>query len=299
MVARWEEALDKLLEMYVDWNTPAGEAYSKDVVQTSYKDAERVLSNLHGMVSHQLWMAEPLYIDPDMMTLVEKASETFEPEPLYEQDLMIPFGFVCLPRPLYYVVHDDEDIERRISYRYILWGVERHVYRDGLSDDVCWITIWHDYQDEDDFPRLHPSRFPQLLVVIPWPWGTTYPNNKMGQWYQVAKPLQTLWRLMQQTISMSTSERASRGVTKRALRADYTAKNITVIRLRRPKAIKDEDAEPHLVDWSHRWYVGGHWRNQFYPSLNAHRQIWINPYIKGPEEKPLELRKMRVFELVR
>jgi hypothetical protein len=179
-------------------------------------------------------------------------------------------------------------------------GIEHHIWYDrGYSMTYAWLRSGEIVKIRTIFLDTYKGRFPQLLAVIPWPWGAVYSDNKLGQWYQVAKPLQTLWRLMQQTISMSTSERASRGVTKRALRVDYTAKNITVIRLRRPKAIKDDDAEPHLVDWSHRWYVGGHWRNQFYPSLNAHRQIWINPYIKGPEEKPLELRKMRVFELVR
>jgi hypothetical protein len=67
-------------------------------------------------------MAEPIYVDPDMMTLVEKASETFEPEPLYEQDLLTPFGFIALPRPLFYEVRREDGSKALCSYRYIIWG---------------------------------------------------------------------------------------------------------------------------------------------------------------------------------
>jgi hypothetical protein len=33
--------------------------------------------------------------------------------------------------------------------------------------------------------------------------------------------------------------------------------------------------------------VRGHWRNQWYPSLNARRPLWIAPYLKGPDDAPL------------
>ncbi|MDE2103062.1 MAG: hypothetical protein KGL39_37805 [Patescibacteria group bacterium] len=50
--------------------------------------------------------------------------------------------------------------------------------------------------------------------------------------------------------------------------------------------------------YDHRWLVSGHWRNQWYPSFNGHRQIWIQPYVKGPEEMPLEPQR-RVFSVTR
>lgn len=44
------------------------------------------------------------------------------------------------------------------------------------------------------------------------------------------------------------------------------------------------------VEWSHRWLVRGHWRQQWYASEGVHRAIYINPHIKGPEDKPLIVR---------
>lgn len=40
-------------------------------------------------------------------------------------------------------------------------------------------------------------------------------------------------------------------------------------------------------EYRHRWIVRGHWRNQYYPSRNDHRPIWIDPHLAGPEDKPL------------
>lgn len=43
-------------------------------------------------------------------------------------------------------------------------------------------------------------------------------------------------------------------------------------------------------DYTHRWIVNGHWRNQWLPSRKTHRAQWIAPYVKGPEDKPLVVR---------
>lgn len=62
-----------------------------------------------------------------------------------------------------------------------------------------------------------------------------------------------------------------------------------VIRLRvaesQPKGI-------HVIgeqrEWQHRWVVGGHFRNQACGPKHAdHRLIYIHPYLKGPDDKPL------------
>lgn len=45
------------------------------------------------------------------------------------------------------------------------------------------------------------------------------------------------------------------------------------------------------VEWSRRWMVRGHWRLQPYgPRRTLRRAQWIDPYVKGPEDKPLDVR---------
>jgi hypothetical protein len=44
-------------------------------------------------------------------------------------------------------------------------------------------------------------------------------------------------------------------------------------------------------EWSHRWIVNGHWRNQpVGPGRKETKLIWIAPYEKGPKDKPLIVR---------
>lgn len=55
---------------------------------------------------------------------------------------------------------------------------------------------------------------------------------------------------------------------------------------------------------TYQFLVRGHWRNQWYPSLGpatehgSHRQIWIDPHVKGPAGAPF-LAKQKVTALVR
>jgi hypothetical protein len=113
----------------------------------------------------------------------------------------------------------------------------------------------------------------------------------------IEQHVQCLWRLMQQTITTHTQFRATRPVRRRYERAKVDERAITVIQLRRPNT--PAAGEHRDVEWSHRWLVAGHWRNQWYPTLKLHRQIWISPYVKGPEDAPLQVRKERVFALTR
>ena len=55
---------------------------------------------------------------------------------------------------------------------------------------------------------------------------------------------------------------------------------------------------PQDVEWSCRWIVGGHWRNQAYAN-GEHKLIYILPYVKGPEDKPLKVPSHTVYSVSR
>lgn len=49
-----------------------------------------------------------------------------------------------------------------------------------------------------------------------------------------------------------------------------------------------------------QWVVGGHWRNQACgPKMGDRRLTYINPYIKGPDDKPLKPQAQKVFAVDR
>lgn len=68
------------------------------------------------------------------------------------------------------------------------------------------------------------------------------------------------------------------------------------------RSLEHKHGEPtgNAPDWQYQWAVRGHWRQQFYASDRSHRPVWIQPYIKGPDDKPLKERAAGVlFDVAR
>jgi hypothetical protein len=105
---------------------------------------------------------------------------------------------------------------------------------------------------------------------------------------------------LQQRILVAPSLRPERGTRRRLERADWpTEPVVRVIQLRRLEHRPTHGPAQTEHEWSCQWLVRGHWRQQFYPSKHANQPIWITPYIKGPENKPLKPPRATVFAVVR
>jgi len=104
-----------------------------------------------------------------------------------------------------------------------------------------------------------------------------------------------LWRIMatcttmmQQRIAVTAPVEIDRATRRRLVRAGLPpAPNIRLIDLRRPTEREGHPGPGSPVEWSHRWIVDGHWRNQWHPAEKKHQPVWIAPHVKGPEDKPL------------
>jgi hypothetical protein len=105
----------------------------------------------------------------------------------------------------------------------------------------------------------------------------------------VARWVSAAWHLMARPIAAREPGVVDRAAVKRARRADVDPA-VTVITLRQARRAPSGE-EPRRVDWRARWLVRGFWRQQWYPSLGAHRAIWIDAYVKGPEDRPLRIRE--------
>lgn len=311
MPARWEETYDTQLDMFKLWRSDKGirllSGYAQSVMASSPESqlAKSVYHDFPDKLASALFLSDPVYIEPDMMTLLEVAYPNFEPEPLQPTDLICESGFALLPRPMYITdVHG-----KSVSYRAINWHPVTFATGDENESTTTghglYLTLYSKMGDEDDYLREAYAAGKELfpidwmpLHVTPWPFGMGYDGQNAGL-RTVAQQVQCLWRLMAQTIATRTESRPGKEFRRRWERADWKEKAVTVIRLRRPRAEQDADHEPGSVEWSHRWLVGGHWRNQWYASVGLHRQIWISPFIKGPADKELVVRKLHVYEFVR
>jgi hypothetical protein len=101
--------------------------------------------------------------------------------------------------------------------------------------------------------------------------------------------LATFWALCSQKIAVETRERPSRQFQRQTHREGHKLDEIRVINLREPT--RTTEPVGGEVEWSHRWIVGSHWRNQWYPSKGQHAPKLIEAYVKGPEDKPLIVRE--------
>lgn len=332
MTSRWEEVLDQQLALH-NWLTGRhGQMFGAGYFESAYtsplpgegnpewtsiEDARSAGARWARGLGVATFNAEPIYIDPDMMTVVEAAVDGFRPEPLAETDLITPNGFLLMPRSLWLL----DPSGNRLSWRAAVWAP----VANGIS-----LTLLHDVFDPDDMDARHGGfndyisslgmKWTSPFIpthVVKWDFGAMHPGMTGShdvKWSHdgfVIEPtaeetsatahrqVQGLWRLLVQHLAAPTKQRPPRQAVKRARAAKLPNEHVTVVYLRRPPQETEKADMPVLVNWTHRWVVGGHWRNQWYPSESIHRQIWISPFVKGPEELPLVVNKARIFRLVR
>ena len=60
---------------------------------------------------------------------------------------------------------------------------------------------------------------------------------------------------------------------------------IQEVMLRRLK--RKETRDELGIEYKYQWTVAGHIRSQWYPSTQEHKMIYIEPYLKGPEDAPM------------
>jgi hypothetical protein len=102
--------------------------------------------------------------------------------------------------------------------------------------------------------------------------------------------------LMNQRLAARIEHPIPREVKRRAEKQKLVQPPILrVISLRRLEAARPKDGKPKPVDWQWQWEVRGHWRNQHCPSTGEHKPVFIEAYVKGPEDKPLKPPGLKLF----
>jgi len=103
--------------------------------------------------------------------------------------------------------------------------------------------------------------------------------------------------LMAQRLAHHVKEPADRATRRRIARTPEAARAVSLIRvvsLRRLEEDRKADPAGHEVDWQWKWWVRGHWRTVTDKAGQA-RQIFIEKYAKGPEDKPWKPDQVKIF----
>lgn len=107
--------------------------------------------------------------------------------------------------------------------------------------------------------------------------------------------LAALWLMSALPVAETTVEPGDRAARKRSARANVGS-DVRLVGVR-PRAITNSTkGEGGERNYSHRWIVGGDtggfWRQQACGrGYSQHRPVWIEPYIAGPEDKPLHVKE--------
>lgn len=164
-----------------------------------------------------------------------------------------------------------------------------------------------------DKERARLSPFPATRWV--WPFGASidsvhekHPAHHLGERTDQSRlHVEHFGRIilaaltwLQQRIIVTSLGQIERHRKKQIAREHDVAppSDVKVIQLRRTESQPSlQKSGIEAVDWSCRWIVGGHWRNQ--PYKDERKLIYIMPYVKGPEDKPLKVPSQTVYSVSR
>lgn len=112
-------------------------------------------------------------------------------------------------------------------------------------------------------------------------WGQAYPLDiGLGT---LGEKMLKFFAFLNSPYTVINKHRPERAARREALRAGVVEEpEVHVVTLRQPVATTQESSSSKSVNWQHRWWVRGHFRAQWVPSLEGHRLTWIAPYVKGP-----------------
>lgn len=260
--------------------------------------------------------AECFYVDPTMVPLVCSAGAVVPDDTHLEpHDLPAPVGFLVVGGGATLCHLHEPGGDGQISaevFNTVLWAASSgHVYvaRFELARDGWYLLDAATLEFGRPLPpptRTKDRAYPRRLVI---PGGQPDASHE-----QVALPIgpearelmaapesqgsdaglrwvMACWRLMGQTIADIEPVVPTRQQRRQLERRNVPVRTVTVIRLRRRGSRGDGGT---TVNWTHRWVVRGHWRQQPCKNENGDwttRPVFIHPYIKGPDEAPLLVRR--------
>jgi hypothetical protein len=248
------------------------------------------------------------YVTPELADVIEQMGQAMPPDMLRQTDLgTTPKGFVVFGVPWSYMNYDRGDYKGMIPIRAIAWEESQYVRQadDSLKLGVqLFLYADWDWVDAVSGGVRDLATKPQILLVDLWAW--TYdtwwmdaaPNDQPDQHHatlhvgQMRRNLLALWRFMNEEVVHRRRFRPPRPALRRWGRSGKPMPEdgcIVTVHLRRstkptPKVEREGESE---IEWSHRWWVRGHYR---YNPKTAQKDIWIRPYVKGPEHLPIILK---------
>lgn len=238
--------------------------------KVAYRDfAELVLSAEED--GHYLGNHTPVLVSKEMSAITAKWDESFIETPLVEGEAPFPTG--CIIMYPFGVP------------TFILWGVSGNgLFEHGSRWDIHLTLVSFpegEVTGAGFFFKFHKGQYFTLHTE----------GNQPSQEDDIAAmvnlgTLRATWALMNSKIFIGKTTPKPRRHAGGSL---VNVPDLLVYRLRKREYGKS--GNPVDVQWSHRWVVNGHWANiACGPGRKQRRPVYIAPYVKGPEDKPLVIK---------
>ncbi len=263
-------------------------------------------------------------VHPSIVKLVDDAAQTIPDLTIRPEMFKSYCGFVWLEEPCkreLYVPADDATFI--VALHAISW---QYVNMDRMSDERRPYAHAHP-QTPDEATGVSVTYWCKPMwadVPIPAAWGTlhwgedwgtakarymqegrlirgTAGEEQMGDNYHDF--LLALLSFLESEVVITERATIGHNGTVRRIRKQTgrPPREIEVVKLRRRSLGETEAQERSSIEYDCQWFVRGHWRQQACgPRMSQRRAIWIKPYRKGPDDKPVkDGSARRIFEVVR
>ncbi|MHA6764730.1 hypothetical protein [Streptacidiphilus sp. PAMC 29251] len=238
----------------------------------------------------RLRSADLFYVSDDMTDLAESAAESLPDFRVETFDVPATEGFMVFGHPLHNVIVEHDDTLGHIQG--VAWGIASNTDL-GLS---LWLSFYANLEhDWDSIMAINPGlgrggAWPKWMYEVDAEWSfapaSAQVSPQNSPLYLWGRTVIAAWLLMQQSLATVEQLEPDRAARKRLRREGHEPAGVRVIELRRPKHTSGEPGESGR-NYVHRWITRGHWRQQWYPSREVHRPVWIAPHVKGPEGAPM------------
>ena len=266
---------------------------------------------------------ETHYVSHSVMSSVETAARSMDPELLFETDMPCPAGVIVFEYPLMTNdLHPDtgEVVPGLLMpVRAIAWSMSNVMMNDGrVRPGLCYCL----YTDAEAYKKFYLRSYRELIGMDDdeialaegaadlrswltdtsgWAFGESWDDDKYGEGVSfIRRFLLSYFRWTWQRILVPTPYTPSRAEKKWVARVKppLADGHIKVLRLRREIEHERRGSGEYQGVYDHQFIVRGFWRRQWYKSLGparingefnheSHRLVYVEPFVKGNPNGPL------------
>jgi len=292
---RYFDAIHAQLEAIDVWKSEIGDQMAVHITDMMLKIMESTPSpaDIKNAEIHLLERADPYFLDGEIQEWIMDSVSSF-PRDIAIGDVLPPSdrGWILFERPIMGTAEQDYGFPA--GWEALAWSTTHNIYSDMSGEDLPVVALGYYHRTADNHLVLGSNQvWPLREGLREWEDAHPLDMEQRDEGEHRFMMMQHrfvigLFAFMNQPFSAIQPRHLPRA-QRRWLQREIGTEDpqVKVITLRRAQHTNGQ-SEGGSREWSSRWIVKGHWRSQYYPSKQKNSPLWIMPYMKGPQDKPLK-----------